>query len=177
MNRRDAATLIEQGVGGRGGVWADLGAGSGTFTRALIDVLGQGITVYAMDRELAAVAALRELARASHARIVAVQDDFTTDAALADLPELLDGILLANALHFVRDAGAVLARWTRRLRRGGRVVLVEYDRRGANRWVPYPIPISNLPVLAREAGLASFTVTATRPSRYQGTMYAAFATL
>jgi SAM-dependent methyltransferase len=176
MNRREAAALIDEAVGGHGGVWADLGAGSGTFTQALSDVLGEHVTTYAVDRDRAAVAALGELASASQARVVAVQGDFTTDAALAEVPELLDGILFANALHFVRDAGTVLARWTRRLRRGGRVVLVEYDRRGANRWVPYPIPISNLPLLARDANLASFAVTATRPSRYQGTMYAAFAT-
>jgi SAM-dependent methyltransferase len=175
MNRREAAALIEEAVGGHGGAWADLGAGSGTFTRALVDLLGHGVTVYAMDRDRSAVAALGELARASAAHIVPVEGDFIADEDLPRLPHVLDGLLLANALHFVRDAGIVLARLVRRLRAGGRVVLVEYDRRGASRWVPYPTPVATLPALAHDAGLTPFTVTATRPSRYQGTMYAAFA--
>jgi hypothetical protein len=51
-----------------------------------------------------------------------------------------DGMLLANSLHFVRDAAAVLARLAARVRPGGRVVLVEYDKRRASPWIPYPIP-------------------------------------
>ncbi|MGH7674960.1 MAG: hypothetical protein ACREMV_06785, partial [Gemmatimonadales bacterium] len=44
----------------------------------------------------------------------------------------LDGILLANALHFVRNPDVVLARLAARVRPDGRVVVVEYDGRPAN---------------------------------------------
>ena len=44
-----------------------------------------------------------------------------------------------------------------RLRPGGRVVLVEYDRRAHSRWVPYPIPIARLPEPAASAGLSVTT--------------------
>ncbi len=67
---------------------------------------------------------------------------------------------------------AELVAW---LRPGGRVVLVEYDRRNANPWVPYPIAVSRLTELADAAGLGRFTVTATRPSAFSGEMYVAFA--
>ena len=94
--------------------------------------------------------------------------DFTRPFELPGLEEpSLDGILLANALHFVPDAGVVLARLTKRLRPGGRVVFVEYDRRGASRWVPYPIPAAQLPALAASAGLSAPAITATRPSRFE----------
>ena len=46
-----------------------------------------------------------------------------------------------------------LARLVAWLRPGGRVVLVEYDHRRANPWVPYPIGIAKLPALAKAAQL------------------------
>lgn len=174
MNVRAAVALIADAVGGHGGAWADLGAGSGTFTRALIELLGPECRVYAVDRDPAAVAALQRLARAKEGGLIPMRGDFTKE--LPGFTERLDGILLANALHFVRDAGAVLGRLCAAMRPDGRVVLVEYDRRESNPWVPYPIPIASLPALAREAGLTSFTVTATRPSAYQGVLYAAYGT-
>ena len=51
MNHIDAFNLIRTGVPGRGGVWADLGAGSGVFTRALADLLGPEGQVFAVDRQ------------------------------------------------------------------------------------------------------------------------------
>lgn len=179
MKQRDAVALIADAVGDAGGVWADLGAGEGTFTRALAHLLGPSGRVYALDRDPDAVAALRRLAARGSASglapITVLRGDFTNQADLAPIPESLDGILLANALHYVSDAGTVLARLARRIRLGGRVVLVEYDQPVANRWVPYPIPMDGLDALARAAELEPFTVTAIRPSLYQQRLYAAFA--
>ncbi|MGH9259676.1 MAG: hypothetical protein ACRD08_07240, partial [Acidimicrobiales bacterium] len=91
------------------------------------------------------------------------------------LDQGLDGILLANALHFVRNPDVVLARLAARVRPDGRVVVVEYDGRPANRWVPHPIPMAGLPALAGAAGLANPTITATRPSAFGGILYVAAA--
>ena len=88
----------------------------------------------------------------------------------------LDGILLANALHFVRDAERVLSGLVKQLRPGGRVIVVEYDRREASQWVPYPIPASRWLQLAESAGLTDPTITATRPSAYAGILYTGAAT-
>jgi hypothetical protein len=46
----------------------------------------------------------------------------------------------SRPLHGVRLP--VVIRLVERLIPGGRVVLVEYDRRAHSRWVPYPIPIA-----------------------------------
>ena len=172
MELRDAIELLHDAVGTGGGDWADLGAGTGTFTLALAQTLGPGSTVYAVDDDAGAVRALRELAASSEAHIVPVKADFTLPlepTALGSVP--LDGILFANSLHFMRDATGVLSRLAKLVRRNGRVVVVEYDRRGASQWVPHPIPATQWPALAGAAGLVEATITARRPSLYSGSFY------
>jgi SAM-dependent methyltransferase len=173
MNTNEAIELIAGAIPRAGGTWADLGAGHGTFTRALARLLGPTGRIYAVDRDARAVASLRRWSPRERTAVVAVLADFTQSFELPGLEDtLLDGMLIANALHFVRDAEAVLARLVARIRPGGRLVLVEYDRWAPNRWVPYPIPIARLPDLARSVGLTPPAITATRPSAYGGTLYA-----
>jgi SAM-dependent methyltransferase len=108
-----------------------------------------------------------------------VHSDFTQPLVLPGLVRgqaQLDGVLLANALHFVRDPERVLARLVEQLRPGGRAIVVEYDRREASQWVPFPIPASRWPRLAESAGLAEPAITATRPSSYSGVLYTGVAT-
>jgi SAM-dependent methyltransferase len=177
MEIHDAIELLRDAVGDADGVWADLGAGTGTFTRALAALLGPGSTIYAVDDDAAAVRALRGLPSTPDVRVVAVKGDFTKPLELPAAGEaVLDGILLANALHFVGDAPNVLGELAERLRPGGRVVIVEYDRRAASRWVPHPISASHWPELADAAGLHDARVTARRPSAYQGILYVGSAT-
>jgi SAM-dependent methyltransferase len=181
MKHADAIELIRDAVDARGGVWADLGAGAGTFTRALSAVLGAGSTVFAVDDDARAVRALRELSTSASggARVIAVKADFSQPLVLPGLVRgqaQLDGILLANALHFVRDPQRVLSMLVEQLRPGGRAIVVEYDRREASKWVPFPIPASRRPRLAESAGLAEPAITATRPSSYSGVLYTGVAT-
>jgi ubiquinone/menaquinone biosynthesis C-methylase UbiE len=167
VNARDAVELLGSAIHTRGGTWADLGAGSGVFTRALVELLGPDSRVYAVDRE-ARVGASRN--------VVPVNADFTRSLELPSLGEAqLDGVLFANSLHFVRDAEAVLARLVAFVKRGGAVVLVEYDRRAASQWVPYPISPARLPALAEATGLSPFKVTGTRRSAFGGELYVAIA--
>ena len=175
MQTSEAVELIRSAVARRAGMWADLGAGDGTFTRALTDVLARGSRVYAVDRDARALATLKRWSAEKDADVITVVADFTTPFELPGLDGALDGMLIANALHYVRDAGAVLARLATRLRRGGRLVLIEYDRRGANRWVPYPIPLAHLPELAASAGFSTPVITATTPSAFGGDLYVAAA--
>lgn len=171
MEQRDAATLIAAAVTERGTVWADLGAGSGVFTRALATLVGPGGTVFAVDRNSAL---LREVARvtrvpAGEAAIHTVEGDFTKPL---DLPPL-DGVLMANALHYVpyTDQPRVMRQVASLVRAGAPIVVVEYDRDAANQWVPYPIRPALLRELAQGAGLEEPMPLATRPSRFSGTIY------
>jgi len=174
MTPSEAVDLLKPAISTRGGVWADLGAGEGTFTRALAELLGADGHVYAVDRDANAVAELKRRAPKAPGKVTPVMGDFSQPF---DPPgkALLDGMLFANSLHYVPDPGVVLTRLVAWIKPGGRVVFVEYDRRDANRWVPYPIPISALANLTAAAGLSTPTVVARRPSLYQGEMYVAWA--
>lgn len=159
-----------------GGVWADIGAGEGVFTRALAGRIGPKGLVYAVDRDAHALATLANQAEAEQPRVIVVPADFT---ATFELPGVgasgLDGLLFANSLHFASDAAEVLARLVVWLRPGGRAVVVEYDQRRASQWVPYPIRPARWNELAESAGLVKAMVTATRPSAFGGSLYAAVA--
>src|SRR5829696_200540 len=102
MEVDEAARFIGPAVHAAGGTWADLGAGSGTFTRALASLLGTDGHVLAVERDPARARELERVAgerRSRGATVDVVRADFTRPLALP----LLDGVLLANALHFVPE--------------------------------------------------------------------------
>ena len=149
MDTADAASLIAGAVAGAGPVWADVGTGGGTFTRALCVLLGPEARVYAVARNAHALGDVEAWAMHTGASVITLRADFTREFELPGLVAPgLDGMLLANALHFVSDQARVLTRLVRRVRPGGRIVLVEYDRRGASPWVPYPVPAAESPRLS-----------------------------
>lgn len=176
MDVSEAIELLTDAVPANGGsAWADLGAGDGTFTLALAGVLGADARVIAVDRDASALRELEGRARKDrHAHIRTVVADFTQSFELTtDTP--LDGMLFANSLHYVRQPEVILSRLLKLVRPGGRVVFVEYDRRRANPWVPYPIDADRLPRICAAAGLSAPTRTASRPSDYGGDLYVAWA--
>lgn len=143
-------------------VWADLGAGTGLFTRALAAILGNDCTIYAVDRN---AAALNEIEHHQHpGSIITVVRDFASDNL--DLP-LLDGVLMANALHFVKEKVPFLKRIHSMLKDNGRLIVVEYDFSHSNPWVPYPIAFGSLKTLLHDAGFRQTQKLSELPSRYQ----------
>ncbi len=159
----------------KGGVWADFGSGAGAFTLALADLIGAGGKIYAIDRD---AAALRVLERDMRERFPGVatevyRADFIRPLATTLPP--LDGIVMANALHFVPGPRqeSVLRLLRGYLRPGGGFILVEYNTDRGNPWVPYPL---SYPVYEKLAGQSGFTSTrklAGIPSRFLGEIYSA----
>ena len=178
MEHPDHLRLIRDGVPDTDGksddpdpVWADLGSGGGAFTLALVDALGGRGTIYSVERDRGALGRQAQTMRAwfPDANVVYTQGDFTRPL---DLPPL-DGIVMANALHFVRDQQPLVARLRDCLRPGGRFILVEYDTDRGNHWVPYPLAYPSWEALAHTAGFATTRLLATYPSRFLGRIYAA----
>ena len=175
MQHADHVALLRPGVAAGTKVWADFGAGHGAFSLALAEVLGPGGTLYLVDRD---AGALRENARTVASRYPAVTvhplaADFTRPLPPALPP--LDGAVMANALHFVPDAGkpAVVARMAAALRPGGRLLLVEYNVDRGNLWVPHPLTYARWESLARENGFARTRLLTTRPSSFLKEFFAA----
>jgi ubiquinone/menaquinone biosynthesis C-methylase UbiE len=85
----------------------------------------------------------------------------------------LDGVLFANVLHFTRKPEDVLVSASRLVREGGRMVVIEYDRRMPNPWVPHPLPFDRLVEVAGKARLAVPVEVGRRASPYHREMYCA----
>jgi SAM-dependent methyltransferase len=174
MDAREAERLIASAVPSGPGTWADLGAGDGTFTRPLAVRLGPGARIYAVDRDARALDGLQRRLPDVAAEVTLVHGDLERPFELPDArPGTLDGFLLANTLHFVRDPAGVLARLARWLRADGIAVLIEYDRRRPSRWVPRPIDAADLPALFAAAALTAPRVVARMDSAFGGQMYVA----
>src|SRR5262245_23233512 len=92
--------LADSGVGALGPTtWADLGCGTGMFTLALADLVAPGRVMHGMDGD---ASALRKIPPAhKSASITTHHGDFLNQRMwpFADL----DGILMANSLHYVED--------------------------------------------------------------------------
>jgi len=162
LNHADLVALLKDGVSEPGGRWADLGAGEGNFTRALVDLLGPEAHITAVDRD---AGALRAIGGDIETRVA----DFTRPLDLHDL----DGVVMANSLHFVRDKQPVLEAVRRMLRPGGRLIIVEYGTDRGNPWVPHPFTFEQWEKMAAQAGFRSTRLLKTIPSRWLGSMYSA----
>jgi ubiquinone/menaquinone biosynthesis C-methylase UbiE len=163
--------LLRDGVAAKGGRWADLGAGEGAFTLALADLLGPGAHITAVDRDAGSIRGLAaEMGRRFPASgLEVLVADFTHPMSLSGL----DGIVMANSLHFVRDKNPVLVRVRQMLRPGGSLLVVEYGSDRGNPWVPHPFSYQRWEQMAAGAGFELTRLLGTVPSRYLGSMYSA----
>ena len=162
MNHADLVALLKPGIAEQGGRWADLGAGEGAFTLALAELLGPGAHIVAVDKD---ANALRAIGHGIETRVA----DFTKPLGLHDL----DGVLMANSLHFVREKAPVLESVRDMLRPGGRLIVVEYSGDRGNPWVPHPFTYASWVRMAEAAGLQGTEQLHSVPSRYFGSMYSA----
>lgn len=151
--------------------WADLGSGAGAFTLALADLLGSGATITSLDRDRRALDTQRQAmtARFPGTHVTYMVADLTRPLVLP----LLDGVVMANSLHFLREKGSMLGSLLSTLRPGGRLILVEYDTDAGNHWVPYPLSYGTWERTAPAVGLVGTHLLMRRPSRFLGAIYSA----
>lgn len=149
--------------------WADLGCGSGLFTRALAGLLQPQSIIYAIDNNKAA---LNKIPSYNNVDIKTRELNFITD----DLKlSGLDGILMANSFHYVKNKKELLQKLLAYVNNDHSYLIVEYDTdRAVPVWVPYPIKYELLKKLFTELGYASVTKMNERPSVYRsGNIYSA----
>jgi len=171
VTHEDHVALLRGGVLSQGGVWADLGSGTGAFTLALADLIGPSGEIYSVDRDRGALHQQERAMRASFpdVQVHYIEEDFSRPL---DLP-LLDGVVMANSLHYVRDKDPVLQRIRGYLRDEGCLVLVEYNADHGNPWVPHPLSYPTWEATARRTGFSSTKLLAAIPSRFLGEIYSA----
>lgn len=165
-----ARTLLRPGAGDAGGTWADLGCGDGIFTSALHTLLRPGSEIYAVDKDRRALRALVRNFSGSYpeASLHPVLADFTRPLSLPPL----DGLIMANSLHFIRVKRPVMGQLVSLLKPGGRLIVVEYNSNQGNFAVPYPLDEGEFLTLAGEVGLHDVRILAKIPSSFLGEMYA-----
>ncbi|MDQ6919337.1 MAG: class I SAM-dependent methyltransferase [Candidatus Dormibacteraeota bacterium] len=155
-------------------MWADLGSGDGAFTSALAELVGASAMIFSVDKDRSALARQQKAtgSRFARAPTSVVHGDFTEPL---DLPSL-DGLVMANSLHFVADKPPVLALVHGYLKPGGRLIVVEYDVDRGNPWVPYPFSFESWRRIAIENGFGEPALIGRYPSRWLEGLYSAVST-
>jgi ubiquinone/menaquinone biosynthesis C-methylase UbiE len=171
MDHSDHVNLLRGGIPEPGGVWADLGSGTGSFTLALAELIGSGGQIHSVDTRWDALQRQEKAMRASFPRMT-IHYRVGDFAQRLDLPPL-DGVVMANSLHFQREKDPVVRLVRSYLRPGGRLIVVEYETDRGNPWVPYPFSYRTWEMLASRNGLVGTTLLRTRPSRFLGQIYSA----
>lgn len=149
-------------------VWADLGCGSGLFTNALASLLADESTIYAVDKNLSS---FHKDSSLKSILIKPVELNFER----TPLPfNNLDGILMANSLHYVKNKKDFFEKIKTCLNANGCFLIVEYDMEIANHWVPYPTSFLSLKKLFHDVGFSFVEKISERPSAFnRGNLYSA----
>ena len=102
-------------------------------------------------------------------RLQTITADYTRPL---DLPPL-DGLVMANALHFQRKKDGILQLIYNTLQPGGRFILVEYNVDRGNFWVPHPLSYPTWEKLAGRSGFVDTRLLRTRASSFLREIYSA----
>ncbi|HEY1054531.1 MAG TPA: class I SAM-dependent methyltransferase [Emticicia sp.] len=150
-------------------IWVDFGCGTGTFTLALASILETQSMIYAIDSNSSALNKIPD--NYNQVTIKKITADFVD----TDLPVYqIDGVLMANSLHYVKEKEIFLSKLKSHLKKGSCFLIIEYDSNTSNIWVPYPIDFNALKTLFLKLGYKNISKLNTRASIYGNRqMYAA----
>ena len=170
MDHHDHVDLLRPADLSPGASFADLGAGSGAFTLALRELLGLSAEIYAVDRDRNRLNMLEQAHRSRFGSVENLHLIFADFTNKINLP-LLDGVLMANSLHFFRDKEKILRHVRTFLKPNGMLILVEYNVDRGNPWVPYPLSFKSFQKLALHAGFSEPRLLAKKASSFLREFY------
>jgi len=174
LDHTDHVNLLRPADLPTGGIWADFGAGSGAFTLALRELVGPDAEIYAVDADGARLQELQEAYQSRFGDTVHLHL-LTADLSKRLAAPALDGILMANSLHFFSEKIPLLRAVRTLLKPGGMLLLVEYNVDSGNMWVPYPLSFKTFQALTPAAGFTEPRLLATHPSSFLQEFYSAAA--
>ena len=172
MDHADHVNLLRPADLPSSGTWADFGAGSGAFTLALRELVGPHAKIYAVDKDRRGLSELDKSHRekfTTSQNLHAIHADFIGALSLPPL----DGIVMANSLHYFKDKEKVLRHVRSFLKMSGMLLLIEYNVDSGNVWVPYPLSFETFRDLAVRAGFSEPELLGTMPSRFLREIYSA----
>ena len=170
MKHSEHVHLIKKAITKKGGVWADLGSGDGAFTLALRDLAGPDVEIFSIDKDRDRLKRQKEAFEKQFpiSNIHYHVKDFTVPL---ELP-LLDGVIMANSLHYIKDHIGFLISLRKDMKPGAKLVLIEYSLdRGQPPWVPYPLSFNTFEKEAKKAGFTKTELLERIPSSYWDEMY------
>jgi len=163
MKIEEATNLIRgvDGINKPNQYWADLGCGDGLFTMALASLLGENSLIHAVDTSQ------KSLAKIPDSENQVLIKKYKLDFVQKELPfKDLDGVLMANSFHFVKDKPAFISQLQYHLTHSHKFIFVEYDMDTPNTWVPYPISYAKLHGFFKELNYRSIDKLNVTPSIY-----------
>ncbi|MEP7273455.1 MAG: class I SAM-dependent methyltransferase [Acidobacteriota bacterium] len=118
------AQVVESLKIGQGQRVADLGSGSGLFTRPIAKVVGDKGVVYAIDIDPDLLKHVEKTARDEQLTnirtVLAIESD-------PKLPEAVDLIAIIDTLHHIDNRPTYLSNLKRYLRPGGRIAIIDFS--------------------------------------------------
>jgi len=168
MNHKDHVFLLNK-IKPKG-IWADFGSGWGAFSLALRDLGGEEIVIYSIDKNESSLneQKINFKNKFLSSKIFFIKDDFTKPISLPKL----DGILMANSLHYVKEQTEFLKFIKRYLKPNGIISIVEYNTDISNIWLPYPLSYNKFLSLANSNYINS-ELLASLPQEFGGEIYCA----
>jgi len=171
MNHYDHMRLLRPAVTTKKQVWADLGSGDGAFTLALRELGGEATEIYSVDIDESRLALQKkhfdEMFPGS--KVHFFHENFTQPL---DIP-MMDGIIMANSLHYIENKIPFLIDLKEYLKPTGKLLIVEYNSEAGNRWVPYPLSLQALGKLCQETGFLPPQKIGSQPSEFLKEIYSA----
>ena len=130
---------------------ADLGSGSGLFTRPLAKAVAPGGVVYAIDVDAALLKIVERSAKeagiANVSTVLAATDD-------PKLPEPVDVIFICDTLHHIANQGPYLKTLRQYLKPRGRIAVIDFAARWPEGHEPMRYSLDQLEGWMKDAGFA-----------------------